>query len=67
MEVWVVRDVFYNHIAVERIDMIDKLTYLYWYEHMTKNGYRLTPKDTQLYEKVKHEVMDFGYKYSEVK
>ena len=59
------KDIFYNHIAAERIDMIDKLAYLYWYEHMTKNGYKLTPKDTELYEQVKHEVLDFGYAYAE--
>ena len=61
------KDVFYNHIAAERIDMIDKLAYLYWYENMSRMGYWLTPKDTELYEKVKHEVMDFGFKYSEDK
>ena len=45
--------------------MIDKMAYVYWYENMVRMGYKLTSKDTELYEKVKHEVMDFGYKYSE--
>ena len=59
------KDVFYNHIGADRIDMIDKMAYVYWYENMVKMGYKLTPKDTQLYEKVKHEVMDFGFDFSE--
>ena len=59
------KDIFYNHIATNRIDMIDKLAYLYWYEHMIKSGYKLTPKDTQLYEEVRHEVLDFGFAFSE--
>ena len=45
--------------------MIDKLAFIYWYENMIKMGYKLTPKDTQIYETVKHEVMDFGYAYLE--
>ena len=55
--------IFYNHIASDRIDMIDKLAFVYWYEHMSKKGYKLTQKDTQVYEDVKHEVLDFGYAY----
>ena len=46
-------------------DMVEKMAYIYWYENMSRMGYKLTPKDTQLYEKVKHEVMDFGYAFSE--
>ena len=61
----VMKDIFYNHITTERIDMIDKLAFLYWYEHMTKNGYKLTAKDIQLYEQTRHEVLDFGFAYSE--
>jgi hypothetical protein len=56
---------FYNQIPVEKVDMVEKIAFLYWYEHMLKMGYKLTPKDTQLYEKIKHEVMDFGFNYSE--
>lgn len=44
-------------------DMIEKLAYVYWYEHMSSHGFKLTPKQTELYEKVRHEIMDFGYEY----
>jgi hypothetical protein len=60
-----VKNIFYNHIATDRIDMIDKLAFVYWYEHMKKSGYKLTPKQTQMYEQVRHEVMDYGYEYFE--
>ena len=56
-------NIFYNHISYERIDMIDKLAFVYWYEHMVKKGYKLTQKDTEIYETVKHEVLDYGYAY----
>ena len=56
---------FYNHISTDRIDMIDKLAYLYWYENMASKGYKLPPNQTQLYEDVKHEVMDFGFAFLE--
>lgn len=56
---------FYNMIPVERIDMIDKLAFVYWYEHMNKNGFKMTSKQTQMYEQVRHEVMDHGYEYFE--
>ena len=59
------KNIFYNHIAVERIDMIDKMAYVYWYEHMKQNGFKLTSKQTQMYEQVRHEVMDYGYEYFE--
>lgn len=58
-------NIFYNHIAAERIDIIDKMAYVYWYEHMSRSGYKLTPKQTEMYEKVRHEVMDYGYNYFE--
>jgi hypothetical protein len=58
------KNVFYNHIAAERIDMIDKLAYCYWYERMNKIE-TMTPEQTQFYEQVRHEVMDYGYKYFE--
>ena len=45
--------------------MIDKLAYLYWYENMASKGYKLPPNQTQLYEDVKHEVMDFGFAFLE--
>jgi len=58
-------NIFYNHISADRIDMIDKLAFLYWYETMSEKGFKLTPKQTQLYEDVKHEVMEYGYNYFE--
>ena len=60
-------NIFYNHISYERIDMIDKLAFVYWYEHMSKKGYKLTQKDTEEYEQVKHEILDYGYAYIEGK
>ena len=59
------KNVFYNHIATDRIDMIDKMAFVYWYEHMIKGGFKMTPKQTQMYEQVRHEVMDYGYEYFE--
>ena len=56
---------FYNNIPVEKIDIIEKMSYLYWYEHMVAKGYKLPPSQTQLYEDVKHEIMDFGFAFSE--
>lgn len=52
-------------IKTEEFDMIHKLAFVYWYEHMFKSGFKLTPKQTQLYEQVRHEVMDYGYEYFE--
>jgi hypothetical protein len=46
-------------------NLADKLAFLYWYETMMKKGIKLTPKQTQLYEDIKHEVMDYGYNYFE--
>lgn len=46
-------------------DMIRKLAFVYWYEHMKQSGFKLTPKQTQMYEQVRHEVMDYGYDYFE--
>ena len=59
------KNIFYNHIAADRIDMIDKMAFVYWYEHMNKSGFKMTPKQTQMYEQVRHEVMDYGYEYFE--
>ena len=59
------KNIFYNHIATDRIDMIDKLAFVYWYEHMNKSGFKMTPTQPQMYEQVRHEVMDYGYKYFE--
>ena len=42
-----------------------KLAYLYWYEKMVSKGYKLTPKQTQIYEQIKSEVMEYGYGYFE--
>lgn len=46
-------------------DLANKLSYIYWYETMSKKGIKLTPKQTQLYENIKHEVMEYGYNYFE--
>lgn len=52
-------------IEYEIPTMLKKLAYCYWYEHMRSKGYKLTPKQTQLYENIKHEVMEYGYNYFE--
>ena len=54
---------YYNNIPIEKIDMIDKLSYLYWYEHVDKDKWS---KDEHkgLYERTKSEVMEYGLKYS---
>ena len=44
-----------------------KLAYLYWYEKMSSKGYKLTPKQTQFYEQIKSEVMEYGYNIIEEK
>ena len=53
---------FYNNIPVEKIDMVQKLAYLYWYEHVDKDGWT---KDQHLglYERTKSEVMEYVYGY----
>ena len=56
---------FYNNIPVEKIDIVEKMAFIYWYETMRNKGYKLVPKQTQLYEQVKHEVMDIGFAFSE--
>ena len=45
--------------------LIEKLAYLYWYEQMISKGYKLTPQHTQLYDELRHEVMDLGFNYFE--
>lgn len=55
-------NIFYNHITSERIDMIDKLAYLYWYEHFNKDGWT-NNKHKEVYILVKNEVMEYGYKF----
>jgi len=54
---------YYSNIPVEKIDMIDKLAYLYWYENVCKDGWS---KDEHrgLYERTKSEVMEYGLNYS---
>ena len=47
------------------MDLIEKLAYLYWYEQMLAKGYKLTPTHVQVYEEVRHEVMDLGFDYFE--
>lgn len=46
-------------------DWVKKLSYLYWYETVTKNGWKLTNEHHSLYEKIKQEVMHHGYEYFE--
>ena len=53
---------FYNNIPVEKIDMIDKLMYLYWYENVSKDHWT-KDEHASLYEKTKNEVMEYGYGY----
>lgn len=43
----------------------EKIAYLYWYETVTKNGWKLTSEHHSLYEKVKQEVKHYGYDYFE--
>jgi len=57
-------NIFYNHIAAERIDIIDKLAYLYWYENVCKDDWD-KDRHIDLYERTKSEVMDYGRKYFE--
>ncbi len=56
---------FYNNIPVEKIDISGKLAYCYWYEHMKAKGYKLTSKQTVMYEQWHHEVMDYGFSFFE--
>ena len=58
---------FYHNVPVDKIDITQKLAFVYWYEHMSKKGYKLTQKDIEVYEQVKHEVLDYGYAYIEDK
>lgn len=54
---------FYNNIPVEKIDITDKLAYLYWYEHVCKDGWSKDEHEG-LYERTKSEVMEYGLNYS---
>jgi hypothetical protein len=60
-----VKNIFYNHISADKIDMIDKLAYLYWYESVQERGLKPNSQQTQLYENTRQEVLDYGYKYFE--
>ena len=51
---------FYNNISTEKIDIIQKMAFVYWYEQMEKSGYTMKPNHTELYQNVKHEVLDYG-------
>ena len=55
---------FYNNISTEKIDIIQKIAFVYWYEQMEKSGYTMKPNHTELYQNVKHEVLDYGYDYT---
>lgn len=59
------KNIFYNHISADKIDMIDKLAYLYWYESVQERGLKPNSQQTQLYENTRQEVLDYGYKYFE--
>lgn len=56
---------FYNNIPVEKIDIVEKMAYIYWYENMASKGYKLPPNQTQLYEDIRHEIMDMGFAFLE--
>jgi len=56
---------FYNNIPVEKIDIVEKMAYIYWYENMSSKGYKLPPNQTQLYEDMRHEIMDMGFAFLE--
>jgi hypothetical protein len=56
---------FYNQIPVEKVNMVEKIAFLYWYEQMKLKGYKLPPSMDELYEKTRHEVMDFGFSFAE--
>jgi len=55
---------FYNNIPVEKIDIIQKLAYLYWYENVCKDDWT-DDKHEDFYKLVKNEVMEYGYEYFE--
>ena len=40
-----------------------KLAYIYWFEEVTKRGWKLNNDQIELYEKIKSEVMHYGYDY----
>lgn len=46
-------------------NITEKLAFVYWYESMIKSGFKLTPKQTETYENIRHEVMDYGYNFFE--
>lgn len=49
-------------VKVEDHDMIQKMAYLYWYEHQSKDGWT-NNKHEDLYNLIKNEVMEYGYGY----
>ena len=56
------KSVLYNHIEKDRIDIIDKLAYLYWYENISKDNWT-DNKHEALYLRTKNEVMEYGFGY----
>lgn len=55
-------DAYKTMIKVEDHDMIQKLAYLYWYEHFSKDGWT-KDEHKRLYMMIKNEVMEYGYGY----
>lgn len=47
-------------IKAEDHDMIQKMAYLYWYEHFSKDGWT-NDKHKEMYMLIKNEVMEYGY------
>ena len=56
-------DSFYNNIPTEKIDIVSKLTYLYWYEHVNKDDW-YKDEHKGLYERTKKEVLEYGRRYA---
>ena len=54
---------FYHNIPTEKIDIVSKLTYLYWYENVNKDDW-YKDEHKNLYERTKNEVMEYGQRYT---
>lgn len=48
-------------VDVDKESWSQKLAYLYWYESVTSKGWKLSNEQVELYEKIKSEVMHYGY------
>lgn len=52
---------------IDSNEWTEKLAYIYWYETVTKNGWKLTSEQIGFYEQIKSEVMHYGYEYFETR